>query len=180
MKKVVSVLVFLSVIFVFGALINKKLILLREFGEMQMRNLGFASLDEVDFSSVCGLDYVEASELNRVRYGQFNSGAVCIGYNYMKSEYKRLIGLENINVPDNCELIKIASDYYQSDSTYLDVLSLSDEDNSIHAIVYRKTDAIKCAMRSCPEFMMWRNDRVQVVNHKLEVNNYEMINEHCF
>ena len=72
------------VIIYFGIMLNKKLTLLKAFGNLQMRSLNIISINEVDMHSVKGLDFVQANDNNKAVYSCDECFAVGISYNILQ------------------------------------------------------------------------------------------------
>ncbi|PJJ60687.1 hypothetical protein CLV45_2118 [Hymenobacter chitinivorans DSM 11115] len=154
---------------------------MRKFGELQLRDLDITSIKEVDMKSACSFDYVEASAENHAAYKLGKAYAVGMHYSYLTGQYDRIVCVTDMDVATNCELLQKASDYYQSDSTYLKSLSGIGV-GKVTAWVYRKIDPTKNAFpnKAAFEYLMWREDEVELHNGALQASTRKEMNQHLF
>lgn len=176
-KYIISLAVLLLIVYC-GMHINKKLALLEVFGELQMRNLNIYFINEVDMFSVCGMDAVKANKNNKAIGSDDKDVVVGLSYSVLRGKYERIIWLSGLDAENNCDLIRVASNLYQTDSTYLDGLFL--DNGKVHAMIYRKADPRKIDDRIKQEYWMWRDDIIRMVNNKIVIKNDEEMNEHLF
>ncbi|UOQ71182.1 hypothetical protein [Hymenobacter cellulosilyticus] len=160
---------------------HRKYLLMRKFGELQMRDLDITSIREVDMKAACNFDYVEASEVNHTRYRPQSAYAVGMHYSWLTGKYERIVGVTDMDLASNCELIQKASDYYQSSTTYLESISGMD-DGAATAWVYRKIDPAKndFPKKAALDYMMWREVRLELRQGVLQVSTRKEVNQHLF
>lgn len=160
---------------------HRKYLLMRKFGELQMRDLDITSIREVDMKAACNFDYVEASGLNHAHFRPGRAYAVGMRYSWLTGKYDRIVCLTDMDVATNCELVQKASDYYQSDSTYLESLS-GVGGGTTTAWVYRKVDPAKNDLpnKAASDYMMWREERLELRNGVLHASTREEMNKDLF
>jgi hypothetical protein len=105
-------------------------------------------------------------------------------YTSSKGCFERTHLLSRVNPFTEYELVKAVSDYYQTDSTYLDVL-LRNRKNKLESVVYRKarTDTTQAEGRSTvlkEEFVMWKKERILLTNGNLTTRLIEKWNKERF
>ncbi|TYZ14546.1 hypothetical protein FY528_02130 [Hymenobacter lutimineralis] len=114
-------------------------------------------------------------------YNFANTFVVGINYQWSRQRYERLLRLVGLDPRREAVFIRAASDYYQSDSTYLDGLSRSGK--TTEALIYRKTDPAKVADMPKPEvfnYMVWRRERVTLQNGRIQARLIEEMNQEHF
>jgi hypothetical protein len=129
-------------------------------------------------------------------------------YSNTNKSYDRIHVIEGFSPIENYKLIKAASDYYTSDTTYLDNIQLTDTiyiDNkdayllkdtiqrfSINemqssfkmknkkyvALIYRKTNPLKDS--TIGDFAMWKREIIKLEVDTLKTETLEKMNEHLF
>jgi hypothetical protein len=130
-------------------------------------------------------------------------------YNDKTNIYDRKHVIEGFSPVENYNLIKIVSDFYTTDTTYLDNIQLTDtvnvdnkdiyllkdtskriSQNEIQtsfklnskkylALIYRKTNTL-LRDRLVGEFMMWKREIITYQNDTLKTERLQIMNEHVF
>jgi hypothetical protein len=92
--------------------------------------------------------------------------------------FERVHLLSRVNPFLEYSLVKSISDFYQTDSTYLDVLARTRK-NQLEAIVYRKVKTGKDAERDM-EYVMWKKEKIVLHTHGLKTRLIEKWNREMF
>jgi hypothetical protein len=141
------------------------------------------------------------------RYNYPNTFVIGMYYHENKS-YDRIHIVEGFSPIKNYKLIKVASDYYTSDTTYLDNIQLTDtiyidnkdayllrdtmqrfsinemqssykmKDKKYVALIYRKTNPSKDS--TIGDFAMWKREIITLQADTLKTETLDKMNEHLF
>jgi hypothetical protein len=112
-------------------------------------------------------------------------------HTYIVGMYKPSLGrferthlLSRVNPFTEYALVKAVSDYYQTDTTYLDVL-LRNRKNTLESVVFRKAKpenllTVGEEERERSEFVMWKKERILIKDGHVSVRLIEQWNKQLF
>ena len=105
-------------------------------------------------------------------------------YNPSLGRFERTHLLSRVNPFTEYALVKAISDYYQTDTTYLDVL-LRNRKNKLETVVFRKAKpesllAVKEEERERGEFVMWKKERIVLKDGHISAKLIEQWNKPLF
>lgn len=202
-SKLISIFILL---FFLSCTNKRKQKLWKGFGWAQLREI---PLDKATISKLNDFDIVYQNPKTIDSNWNYPNRYVVGLYNKSKGDYDRIHYIEGINAFANYQLIKTISDFYTSDTTYLDNIHFTDTitvDNTdvyllkdtLHrlfinemqasykmkskkyiVLIYRKTDPLK-RDKIIGEYMMWKREMVRLENDSLKTELLDQMNEHIF
>lgn len=99
-------------------------------------------------------------------------------YKSVGNQFERIHLLSRVNPFLEYSMVKAVSDMYQTDSTYLDVLTRTHR-NQLEAIVYRKVKPSEKAEQNL-DFAMWKKEKIILKQKGFNTKLIERWNSHLF
>jgi hypothetical protein len=200
------ILIILTLIFYSCSDSKKKEELWKTFCAFQTRNIP-ASIAHFDKLNDFDIVYQDKNTIGN-RYNYPNTYVIGL-YNNDKRSYDRTHTIEGFLPKDHYQLIKTTSDFYATDTTYLDNIQYTDtiyiDNKNISSLkdtmyciskddiqssykmnskkyivmIFRKTNKLK-RDRTIGEYEMWKREIIRLEGDKIKTELIEQMNEHAF